>query len=110
MANKMRIGCVEVIVGIDLEISYRVSLPVKPEHVHLFSDNPNCIKSYVRNNKIRYAFVNESKNRLQILRSLAGVQAIIAEQKIKDAQARHEDILGRLSMFENQFNQQNQYK
>lgn len=93
---KLRINCVEVIVSADLNIMFRLTLPIKPHHVELF-ENPKWIMSYVRNNKIRYMVCFEHKDKDEVLKVMKAAQVIILTQKIKEMDDRKSRIMDELS-------------
>lgn len=96
-SNQLRMNCVEVTVHPDLSVTYRLNLPVKPEHVHLFEDRERII-NYVRNNKIRHRYVFESSDRKRVLTVMMAAQNLITGQKIKELQDRQDNLLLNLAM------------
>lgn len=96
MAHKVRINCIEVLVGLDLSITYRLALPIKPEHTDLF-ENKKWIMSYIRNNKIRYMIVFETKDKEEVLKIQRAAQLIITTQKIKELEMKRDRLQDVLS-------------
>lgn len=93
--NKLRMHCVEVTVNSDLSVSYRLTLPVKKDHIHLLDHTK--VQTFVRCGKPRYNFVVESNDRSHILQQMEAAQLIITEQKIKELQLRQECLLYNLA-------------
>lgn len=91
---KFRIGCIEVVTDSLLNMVYRLSIPIKPSHTHLFDNN---LVTYVRNGKIRYRYVLESSDKTAILMAMAAVQATIAKQKKEEWAEKEILYLTRLS-------------
>lgn len=95
MYRTTRINAVEVIISLDLSVSYRLTLPVKPAHTELLDSKR--IQSYIKNNKIRYQYVFESTDRLEVLKQMTAAQTVINEQKIKELIERQQYLLTKLS-------------
>lgn len=95
MKKVTRVGAIEVTINLDLSVSYRITLPLKEQHLSLFPRDK--IKSYIRGNSIRYMFVHESEDRMDIHRVLTAAQVEICSQKIKDLKIREEVLLQKLS-------------
>lgn len=91
----MRINCIEVSCDADLNVTFRLTLPVKAEHTHLLDSTK--IVSYIRKDRIRYNFVFESADRQAVIRVMTAAQLVISEQKIKEMQARHTRLHEKLS-------------
>lgn len=96
MSQSLRINAVQVIVNLDLSVSYRLTLPLKAHHAELFSDRSK-IKTYVKNNKIRYQYVVESTDRVEILNQMTAAQLVIGDAKIAELQLRQSILINRLS-------------
>jgi len=96
MTHKVRINCIEVHVSLDLEITYRLTLQIKPQHVELF-DNKKWIMSYIKNNKIRYMICFETKDKAEVLKVQRAAQFLIVSQKIKEMEIRKDQLMDKLS-------------
>lgn len=94
--QSMRVNCIQILSDSELNITFRLTLPIKPHHVDLF-ENPKWVISYVRNNKIRYMIVFENTNKDEVLKVMRAAQTIILTQKIKELELRKEDIMSRLA-------------
>jgi uncharacterized protein YlaI len=95
MNTTLRMNAVQVIVNHDLTIDYRLTLPLKSHHVELLDSKK--IQHRIRNNKIRYYFVFESKDRMEILKQMTAAQTVINEQKIKELIEKQSYLLNKLS-------------
>ena len=93
---QVRMHCVQVIIGSNLSINYRLTLPIKKDHMFLFNGNP-AIQSFIKRGKICYHYVFENTNRFEVLRVMTAVQSTVNEQKIKELQQRQEQLLTNLS-------------
>ena len=96
MNKSLRINCISVIVDAEFNVTFRLTLPIKPQHVELF-DNPKYIMSYVRNNKIRYMVVYEDTDKEKVLTMMRAAQVIILTQKMKEMDARKDNLLAKLA-------------
>lgn len=96
MYNKMRINCIEISADADLNITFRLTLPIKPNHVELF-ENPKWVVSYIKNNKIRYMISYESKDKDEVLKIMRAAQVIILTQKMKEMDMRKAHIMDKLA-------------
>jgi hypothetical protein len=81
----------------DFEVSFRLTLPVKADHIYLF-ENPRWIVSYIRKDKIRYMLVYESKDKNEVLKIMRGAQVLIADQKIKEMTIRKDRLMEQLAV------------
>lgn len=96
MNKSLRINCIAVIVDNDFNVTFRLTLPIKPNHVELF-ENPKWIVSYIRNNKIRYMLVYEDTDKEKVLTTMRAAQVIILTQKMKEMEMRKDQILAKLA-------------
>ena len=96
MNNSLRINCIQVLVTLDLEVTFRLTLNIKKEHVFLF-ENKKWIVSYIKNNKIRYMISFESKDKNEVLKIQRAAQVLIVDQKIKEMEIRRDLLRDKLS-------------
>lgn len=96
MDNKVRIGCIQILISLDLEVTFRLQLNIKSQHVFLF-ENKKWIVSYIKNNKIRYMICFESKDKNEVLKIQRAAQVLITDQKIKELEIRRDLLRDQLS-------------
>lgn len=96
MQHSMRVNCIQILSDAELNILFRLTLQIKSHHVELF-ENPKWVVSYIKNDKIRYMIVFESKDRDEVLKVMRAAQVIILTQKIKEMDIRKSQIMDKLS-------------
>lgn len=96
MNKSLRINCIAVIVDHELNVTFRLTLQIKPHHVELF-ENPKWIVSYIKNNKIRYMLVYEDTDKEKVLTTMRAAQVMILTQKMKEMEMRKDQILTKLA-------------
>lgn len=92
----VRINCIQVIVSQSLDVTFRLTLPIKAQHTDLF-ENKKWIVSYINKNKIRYMICFESKDKNEVLKVQRAAQFLIVSQKIKEMELRKDHLMDALS-------------
>jgi hypothetical protein len=97
--NTIRKGCVEITIHPDLEVSYRINLPLKEDYLVLFTDQmEKYVQWYTRNGKQRFQFVFESKDRLTVNRVLLDAQIRISLYKAGKEQQKAMTLISMLEI------------
>ncbi len=88
---KLRINCIQVTVNTDLTVMYRLALPIKGNHKHVFPKEK--VSSYIRKNSIRHQFVFESGDSIEVLKQLKSAQIEINVLKQEELKRRGNQLL-----------------
>lgn len=96
MSQTIRINAIEVTIDSDLNVSYRLTLPIKGEHIHLF-DFPAIQSSNKNKGNTRYYYVVNSNNKEEILQKMRAAQLLITDANLVALQNRKDVLLSQLA-------------